>query len=228
MKKWAPGLGHASRSCGAFNPFLTSGCAVMILTVQLCHSVGLAETAQLPSGGRQEFSARMVWKTGGKISRAHIFVKPDRYRVEHVGGIRTDLGYAGVTIVRLDEQKVWYVLSERRTVIRAPLTAEHVLPLSITLDGEQKRTLIGEGKVEDQPALLYEVLVRNRFVGAERYFQWVDPEQDIPLKLLSQDRDWFIVFQHVVLSPQPDFYFELPLGYRVIEAEAVIVPEVKG
>jgi hypothetical protein len=228
MKKWAPILGHASRPCGSFNPFLTSCCVVMIFSAQLGHSVGLAEMVQLPPGEGQEFSARLVWKTGGKISKAHIFVKPDRYRVEHVGGIRTDLGYAGVTIVRLDEQKVWYVLSERRTAIRAPLTAEHVLPLSITLDGEQKRTLIGEGKVENQTALLYEVLVRNRFVGAERYFQWVDPDQGIPLKLLSQDRDWFIEFQHVVLSPQPDFFFEPPLGYRVIEVEAVIVPEVKG
>ncbi len=173
----------------------------------------------------REFSARLLWKTDGHLSKAQLFVKNDRYRIEHFGGIRTDLGYAGVTIVRLDEQKVWYVLSQRRLVISVPLTAEYILPLSVSLEGEQKRTLIGEGQVEDRPALLYEVSVRNRFVGAERYYQWVDPERDVLWKLMSQDRDWFVEYQHVVISPQPDFYFEPPLGYRVIEAQNMPMPK---
>lgn len=173
----------------------------------------------------REFSARLLWKTDGHLSKAQLFVKNDRYRIEHFGGIRTDLGYAGVTIVRLDEQKVWYVLSQRRLVISVPLTAEFILPLSVSLEGEQKRTLIGEGQVEDRPALLYEVSVRNRFVGAERYYQWVDPERDVLWKLMSQDRDWFVEYQHVVISPQPDFYFEPPLGYRVIEAQNMPMPK---
>jgi len=187
-------------------------------------SVGYAQAFAVPKDGASEFSARLVWKTGGHISKAQLFVKKDRYRIEHFGGIRTDLGNAGVTIVRLDEQKVWYVLSQRRMVISVPLTAEFVLPLSVTLDGEQKRILIGEGQVEDRPALLYEVTVRNRFVEAERYYQWVDPDRDVLWKLMSQDRDWFIEYQHVVLSPQPDYYFEPPLGYRVIEAQDIPMP----
>jgi len=202
-------------------------CGMFLSGFLAVNSVTPVSAQSLPvdqKNGVGEFSARLIWKTDGQVSKAQLFVKKDRYRIEHFGGIRTDLGIAGVTIVRLDEQKVWYVLSQRRMVISVPLTAEFVLPLSVALEGEQKRTLIGEGQVEDRPALLYEVFVRNRFVGAERYYQWVDPDRDVLWKLMSQDRDWFIEYQHVVLSPQPDYFFEPPLGYRVIEAQDIPMP----
>ena len=51
-----------------------------------------------------EFSARLVWRIGKRSSKAQLFVKGDRYRIEHLAGIKTDLGYATVTIVRLDQQ----------------------------------------------------------------------------------------------------------------------------
>ncbi|MDR4495273.1 MAG: hypothetical protein R3B74_12835 [Nitrospirales bacterium] len=216
---WLIDLGHSYH-----NGFgLAASLCGFLLVCGVSHGYG--QQLRVAQDEPREFSARLIWKTGGHVSKAQLFVKHDRYRIEHFGGIRTDLGYAGVTIVRLDEQKVWYVLSQRRMVISVPLTAEYILPLSVALEGEQKRTLIGEGQVEDRPALLYEVSVRNRFVGAERYYQWVDPERDVLWKLMSQDRDWFIEYQHVVISPQPDFYFEPPLGYRVIEAQNMPMPK---
>lgn len=217
---WPVDLVRDSRHNGFAIGVLLSG---FLIVCGVSHGYGQPLPVAQDEG--REFSARLIWKTGGHVSKAQLFVKNDRYRIEHFGGIRTDLGYAGVTIVRLDEQKVWYVLSQRRMVISVPLTAEYVLPLSVDLEGEQKRTLIGEGQVEDRPALLYEVQVRNRFVGAERYYQWVDPERDVLWKLMSQDRDWFIEYQHVVISPQPDYYFEPPLGYRVIEAQNMPMPK---
>lgn len=215
-----PGPGYCSRQNGFGAAVFLSGFLLLCGTSQ-----GYGQVLYATLDEPREFSARLIWKTDGHLSKAQLFVKNDRYRIEHFGGIRTDLGYAGVTIVRLDEQKVWYVLSQRRLVISVPLTAEYILPLSVSLEGEQKRTLIGEGQVENRPALLYEVSVRNRFVGAERYYQWVDPDRDVLWKLMSQDRDWFVEYQHVVISPQPDFYFEPPLGYRVIEAQNMPMPK---
>ena len=172
-----------------------------------------------------EFSAKLVWKTGGKKAKAQLFVKQDRYRIEQMGGVKTELGYAGVVIVRLDKQKIWYVLSHRRMVVSVPLTSEYLLPFSVRLEGEKKRTLIGESMVGDRPALLYEVVGQNRFEESERFFEWVDPKQDVLLKLLSQDRDWFVEYEHVVLSSQPDYFFEPPLGYRIIEAQEAVIPK---
>ena len=171
-----------------------------------------------------EFSARLLWKTGGRIAKGQLFVKNDRYRIEPAGGIRTALGYAGVLIIRLDERKTWYVLSQRRMIVSVPLTLDYLLPFSVQLEGETSRTLIGESLVGNQPALLYDLEVKNRFGQLERYFEWVDPQREILLKLLSQDRDWFVEYHHVVLSSQPDYYFEAPLGYRIIEAQEAPVP----
>ena len=177
-----------------------------------------AETPQ----GLYEFSARVIWRSEGKTSKAQLFVKGDRYRIEHSGGVPTDLGFAGVTIVREDQQEVWYVLSQRRLFIAAPLQADDLLRFSIRLDGETDRTLIGDAMSGGRPAKLYEVLTK-RHGRNEKFYQWVDAEHGLLLKILSQDRDWSVEYEHVVFSDQPEFYFEVPRGYQRIEA-----PEPEG
>jgi len=170
-----------------------------------------------PDGAPHEFSAKLTWRIGGKTSKAQLFVQQDRYRIEHLGGIKTDLGFASVTIVRLDQQKVWYVISQRRLVMAVPLTSDFLLPLSVTLDGETSRMLLGEAFVGDQPANLYEVGVEQQG-RQETYYEWVDPDRNLLLKLVSQDRDWSVEYEHVVLSQQPDYFFNPPLGYQTYEA----------
>ncbi|WP_447970836.1 hypothetical protein [Nitrospira sp. M1] len=166
-----------------------------------------------------EFSARFVWRKDGKTSKAQVFVKGDRYRLEYWGGLQTDLGLAGVTIVRLDLQRVWYIYSQRRLVLSVPAEERDVLPFSVVLDGEVSRTFIGDAQVGTHPAQLYEVEVVSKNGQHERYYEWVDPERQVLLKLLSQDRDWRIEYDHIVLSTQPDYFFEPPLGYQKIEAQ---------
>jgi len=164
-----------------------------------------------------EFSARLTWRTNGKTSHAQLFVKGDRYRIEHRGGVKTDMGYATVTIVRLDKQQVWYILSQRRLVMAVPLTLDYVLPLAVTLDGEVSRSRIGDAMVGEQQATLYEVVV-DRHGHRETYYQWVDETRQLLLKLVSLDRDWSVEYGRVVLSKQPEYFFETPLGYRTFQA----------
>ncbi len=171
-----------------------------------------------------EFSARLTWRTGGRTSQAQLFVKGNRYRIEHRGGIKTDLGYATVTIVRLDRQQVWYILSQRRLVMEVPLTLDYVLPLSVTLEGEVSRSRIGDAMVGDQEATLYEVVV-DRYDRRETYYEWVDESRQLLLKLVSQDRDWSVEYGRVVLSRQPEYFFEPPLGYRKFQATEKQVDE---
>ncbi len=167
-----------------------------------------------------EFSARLTWRMGKRSSKAQLFVKGDRYRIEHLAGIKTDLGYATVTIVRLDKQKVWYVLSQRRLVVAVPLTTDYVLPLSVRLDGEVSRSLIGDARVGEQAATLYDVEV-NRNGRQERYYEWVDEPRQLLLKLVSQDRNWSVEYERVVQSKQPDYFFETPLGYKKFETTEI-------
>lgn len=186
---------------------------------------GWGNQTDVPHTTAVEFSARLVWKTRGHVAKAQLFVTKDRYRIEPLGGVKTELGYAGVMIVRLDEKKVWLILSQRRMVLSIPLTAEYLLPFSVKLQGEISRSLIGDSMVGNRSALLYEVEVEDQSGQTERYFEWVDAEKNILLKLLSKDRDWFVEYHHVVLSPQPDYYFEAPLGYRVVEVQKAHIPK---
>jgi hypothetical protein len=164
-----------------------------------------------------EFSAKVTWRSDGEARDALLFVKGDRYRIEHRGGVRTDLGYAGVSIVREDQNEVWYVLSQRRSYLALPLAPVHMLPLAVKLEGEIDRTLVGDAMTGGRAAQLYEVVV-ERYGRREAYFEWVDAEHGLLLKLLSKHRDWSVEYQHVVVSEQPSYYFEVPRGYKRIEA----------
>lgn len=175
------------------------------------------ELSGLQAGHSRDFSARLTWHAGGKTSRAQLFAKGDRYRIEHRGGIKTNLGYATVTIVRLDQQCVWYVLSQRRLVVEVPLILDDVLPLSVTLEGEALRRKIGDALVGDQEAVLYEVAVEHHD-RREMYYEWVDEPRQLLLKLVSQNRDWSVAYDRVILSRQPEYFFEIPLGYRKVQA----------
>lgn len=172
-----------------------------------------------------EFSAKVIQRSEGRLREAQLFVKRDRYRLEHRSGVRTDLGYAGVSIVRLDKQEVWFLLSQSRQFLVVPIRPDHRLPLTSRLEGETSRLLIGDASSAGRPARLYEVTIAHTG-GVERYYEWVDLEQDLPLKLMSLDRDWSVEYQHVVFSKQADYYFEVPLGYR--RWERPLVPQEKG
>lgn len=176
------------------------------------------------SASELEFSALLKLRADGKTSRAQLFVKNDRYRVEHFGGIKTDAGYATVTIVRLDKQKVWYVISKQRLVVEVPLALDYVLPLSVNLEGEVSRSRIGDAMVGDQEATLFEVVVARRD-RRERYYAWVDESRKLLLKLVSHDRDWSVEYDRVIQSKQPAYFFETPLGYRKFKATEKRVEE---
>ena len=159
-----------------------------------------------------EFSADYVTRVNGKTARAQIYVKDDRIRLEHQGGVLTDLGYAGVSIVRLDKQVVWLLLSKRRQYLTVPLRKDHIPLLNETMEGETARKAVREEMLGKHRAMLYEVTVGTG-PRAEKYYQWVSVEHRLPLRTLSQDRDWAVEYEHVVFSKQQDFFFEVPVKY---------------
>jgi len=117
------------------------------------------QTAEKGTQVHLEFSAKVVQRSDGRLREAQLFVKGDRYRLEHRSGVRTDLGNAGVSIVRLDKQEVWFLLSQRRQFLVVPIRPDHQLPLTSHLEGETSRLLIGDASSAGRPARLYEVTI---------------------------------------------------------------------
>ena len=81
------------------------------------------------------------------------------------------------------------------------------------LPGERSRTLVGEATAVGRVAQLYEVQT-DRHGRLEEWYEWVDAERGMVLKLVSRDRDWSFAYERIRWSPQPMDYFNEPPGYR--------------
>ena len=169
---------------------------------------------QSPSDSPQpgEFSGSLVKLVDGRRFEAQVYAKADRIRIEYKYAIRTELGLSSIEIIRLDKQESWFLLARLRRILPVPIRLQDILPLRAVLPGEQSRQLLGDATVAGRSAALYEVL--TDYNGRrERYYEWVDRSTGVVLKLVSQERDWSIEYQRIHFSPQPDEYFEEPVGY---------------
>src|SRR5690348_6467034 len=160
-----------------------------------------------------EFSASLVKHVNGKKYQAQVFAKDDRLRLEYTYAILTQYGYAAIEIIRLDKNEAWYLLTRQKELLITPLDPDDVLPMRPPLPGERSRTLVGEATAVGRAAQLYEVQT-DRQGRVERWYEWVDAQAGVVLKLVSRDRDWSLEYERIRWSPQPSAYFDEPLGYR--------------
>ena len=185
---------------------------VLVLSASIC-SPDYGAMAGEPLTIQAEFSGTIIKQVNGKKYQAQVFAKGDRLRLEYKYAIRTDHGYAAIEIIRLDQSETWYLLAQRKELLVTPLNPDDVLPMRSTLPGERSRTLVGDATAAGRSAQLYEVQT-DHDGRAERFYEWVDQESGIVLKLVSQDRDWSFEYVRIRLSPQPAYYFDEPPGYR--------------
>lgn len=189
-----------------------TACAFFLLaslTWPLEEAVFATDSASAPL----EFSGTLLKQVNGKRHQAQVFAKGDRLRLEYKYAIRTERGYAAIEIIRLDKSENWYLLAQQKELLVTPLASDDVLPLHATLPGETTRMLIGDALTAGRAAQLYEVQTDHNGM-VERFFEWVDLETGMVLKLVSQDRDWSFEYQRVRFSPQPAYYFDEPPGYK--------------
>jgi hypothetical protein len=169
--------------------------------------------AETPTLDPHEFSGTLIKQVNGKKYQAQVFAKGDRLRLEYKYAVRTDYGYAGIEIIRLDLVQAWYLLAQQKELLVTPLDLDDVLPIEPTLPGERSRALVGEATAVGRTAELYEVHT-DRQGRMERWYEWVDAETHTVLKLVSRDRDWSFAYERIRWSPQPAQYFNEPLGYQ--------------
>ncbi|MBA3752712.1 MAG: hypothetical protein H0X01_00865 [Nitrospira sp.] len=188
------------------------------MSFSLCLPGGLCAVAQdgmpgLPIPPQAEFSASLVKRVEGRRFEAQVFAKGDRIRVEYKYAVKTELGYSSIEIIRLDKRESWFLLAQRRQILVVPIQSQEILPIQPGLPGEKSRALVGDAVTIGRPSMLYEVRVdyngRN-----ERFYEWVDVEMGIVLKLVSQDREWSIEYLRIRFSAQPEYYFDEPTGYK--------------
>lgn len=161
----------------------------------------------------EEFSGSLVKTVKGRQYHAQVFAKGDRLRLEYKYAIRTERGYASIEIIRLDKSETWYLLAQQKELLVAGLDPEDLLPIRSALPGEQERILVGDATAAGRAAQLFEVET-DHHGRVERFYEWVDLETGVVLKLVSRDREWSFEYERFRLSPQPAYYFEEPPGYK--------------
>ena len=172
-----------------------------------------------------EFSGSLVKTVKGKQYHAQVFAKGDRVRLEYKYAIRTERGYASIEIIRLDKSEAWYLLAQQKEFLVTGLDPDDLLPIRAVLPGEQDRFLIGDAMAAGRAAQLFEVHTDYRS-RSERFYEWVDRDTGVVLKLVSLDREWAFEYERFRLSPQPAYYFEEPQGYK--RRMSTSVPQGRG
>lgn len=184
---------------------------LVIGMVVLSAQLSMGDGGEAPSV-EPEFSGTLVKRVDGKTSQAQVFAKGDRLRLEYKYAIRTELGFSAIEIIRPDLAERWYVLPQQKQLLVLPIASD-TLSMRTELVGESSRTVVGDAIVAGRAARLFDVRVERHGL-AERFYEWVDAEVGIVLKLVSQDRDWSFAYERIRMSPQSSRYFEEPPGYR--------------
>lgn len=150
-----------------------------------------------------------------KGRRYHAQVLPKRYRprLEYKYAIRTEYGYAAIKIIRLDRFETWYPLAQQKELLVTALDTDDLLLIHSTLPGERDRILVGDATTAGRTAQLFEV--QTDYQGqVERFYEWVDLDTGVVLKLVSRDRKGSFEYERFRQSPQPAYYVEEPPGYK--------------
>ena len=147
---------------------------------------GAADGAATPSA---ESSGSLVKTVKGRRYQAQVFAKGDRLRLEYKYAIRTERGYAAIEIIRLDKSETWYLLAQQKELLVTGLDPDDLLPLRPALPGERDRILVGDATAAGRATQLFEVQT-DHHGRVERFFEWVDLDTGVVLKLDSLNRSY--------------------------------------
>jgi hypothetical protein len=170
-----------------------------------------------------DFSADRVVKIGQSVITAHVNAKDDRWRFE----FSYPQGGASIIIVRMDRRSSWLIFSKRRQYLEVPITRDHRLVVSETMEGEVSREFVGDETLQGFPTELFEVTVKENG-DTRQYYRWVTKAHRFPLKTVSKQGQWSEEFRRVVFTEQSPYLFELPRRFDPAAPPTTMQPTVNG
>jgi hypothetical protein len=156
-----------------------------------------------------EFSAKMVLRQNGQDVLGKIYVKDKKMRQDFLD----DRGQT-ITIVRRDKHRVWVIMPLENTYVEMPLGLN--LPgqfLQIPPGAMSKRT-VGTEELGGYQVDRVVVTLPGGPLGTTRQTFWVAPKLGLPIKTLSQDRQYAVEYRDIKETKLEDRLFEVPPGCR--------------
>jgi outer membrane lipoprotein-sorting protein len=163
--------------------------------------VGLAQAA--------EFSAVIINRMGSRETQGKIYMKGEKMRREFAAGEQV-----GITIVRPDKKVMWMLMPAQKTVMEMPFnkaSLEKMMGMPKKQQTEMK--LLGTEKVNGYETEKYETTVKGEGKPMKHYV-WVSKKLGVPIKMVSLDGKFSMVYQDIKEGGVPDSLFEIPPGYQ--------------
>ncbi len=176
--------------------------------IRKCLFLGVVLALVTPLSVRAaEFSAKMVLRQNGQDVLGKIYVKDGKMRQDFI-----DYRGQTITIVRRDKHRVWVIMPAENTYVDMPLGLH--LPgqfLQIPPEAISKRQVCSE-ELNGYQVDRIEVTLRGGPLGTTRQTFWVAPKLGLPIKTVSQDRQYAIEYRDIKEVKQEDRIFEIPPG----------------
>ena len=135
------------------------------------------------------------------------------------GKSRTEVPMQGtelVYITRPDQMKMYQLMAQSKTAVEIPLDpAQYKQGLGATAP-DAKFEVAGPEKVGDVVYTKFKVTSNDGKV----WFLWADMALQVPLKVMSEDGSYVIVWKNFKAGPQDAALFEVPAGYQLMQKPA--------
>jgi hypothetical protein len=132
------------------------------------------------------------------------------------GKIRSEVSTSGmqmISIIRPDEQKMYAVMVAQKMVMAMPLDPEKIKQMMPPgSGGDEKVETVGPDTVDGVAATKYKITNGDGKV----VFLWVDAAKQFPVKLVSADGAFTIIWKNFQSGPQDAALFEPPSDYHVV------------
>lgn len=152
----------------------------------------------------EEFSADIINRTKERSFEGKVFVSGEKMRTETPESI---------TITRLDKKLIWVLMPGQKMYMEQSFGSYAVMVNPQEISGEVERELIGQEVVGDRMASKYKI-VYAQGDKKETMFQWIASGISMPVKTVAGDGSWITEYRNIKIEKQPDWLFEVPLGYK--------------
>jgi len=154
-----------------------------------------------------------------------VYVRDNLQRMEMTSG-----GRQSVMILRGDKKVVWMLMPENRLYVEMPLDPRRdVLPPFSGPGIKTEKELLGEDNVDGHPAKKYHVNIQRNGKMESTGFVWEATDLDnLPVKFQTEDKSTTITWKNIKRDAAESSLFDIPEGYKKIDASVPPSPTGKN
>ena len=173
-----------------------------------------AQDTSPPFAMSKQYSAELIiMMKDGKTIRGTTNVDGDKMRSDMIQD-----GAETVSIIRVDQAKIYVLLSADKTAMALPFDADKFQGQMTSFGPQGKFELIGPEATDGVDCIKYKVTSNS---DNKAFFFWVDAATKAPVMMMAVDDSVTVQWKNYKAGPQAPSLFEPPADYQVITVPAM-------